>query len=108
MKRYLNDRYDFRYNVLSEVNEFRPKGEGQSAFKLLGKRELNALCLEIQSAGIPCWDRDVARYIHSTLVEDYHPFTLYIQELPEYNAGTDFFQKKRLDALQKNPDEDMF
>ena len=46
MKRYLNDRYDFRYNVLSEVNEFRPKGEGQSAFKLLGKRELNALCLE--------------------------------------------------------------
>ena len=86
MKRYLNDRYDFRYNVLSEVNEFRPKGEGQSAFKLLGKRELNALCLEIQSAGIPCWDRDVARYIHSTLVEDYHPFTLYIQELPEWDG----------------------
>lgn len=86
MKQYLNDRYDFRYNVLSEVNEFRPKGEGQSAFKLLGKRELNALCLEIQSAGIPCWDRDVARYIHSTLVEDYHPFTLYIQELPAWDG----------------------
>ena len=83
MKRYLNTHYEFRYNVVSEVNEYRPKGENLLAFKLLGKRELNALCMEIQSAGIPCWDRDVARYIHSTLVEDYHPFTLYIQELPE-------------------------
>ena len=86
MKRYLNAHYEFRYNVLSETNEFRPKGESQMSFKLLGKRELNALCLEIQSAGIPCWDRDLARYIHSTLVEDYHPFTLYIQELPTWDG----------------------
>ena len=86
MKRYLNTHYEFRYNVVSEVNEYRPKGENLLAFKLLGKRELNALCMEIQSAGIPCWDRDVARYIHSTLVEDYHPFTLYIQELPEWDG----------------------
>ena len=86
MKRYLNAHYEFRYNVLSEINEFRPKGERLLGFKCLGKRELNALCLEIQSAGIPCWDRDLARYIHSTLVEDYHPFTLYVQELPEWDG----------------------
>lgn len=86
MKRYLNAHYEFRYNVLSEINEFRPRGENLLAFKCLGKRELNALCLEIQSAGIPCWDRDLARYIHSTLVEDYHPFTLYVQELPEWDG----------------------
>ena len=54
MKGYLNAHYEFRYNVLSEINEFRPKGEKLLAFKLLGKRELNALCLEIQSAGIAC------------------------------------------------------
>lgn len=39
--------YDFRYNVLSEVNEYRPKGKDMSAFRMLGKRELNALCMEI-------------------------------------------------------------
>ena len=101
MKRYLDAHYEFRYNVLSEVNEFRPKGEDQSAFKLLGKRELNALCMEIQSAGIPCWDRDVARYIHSTLVEDYHPFTLYIQELPKWDGEdrlTDLAQRVSSEA----------
>ena len=101
MKRYLNAHYEFRYNVLSEINEFRPKGEDLLTFRILGKRELNALCMEIQSAGIPCWDRDVARYIHSTLVEDYHPFTLYIQELPKWDGEdrlTDLAQRVSTEA----------
>lgn len=88
LKRYLQAHYEFRYNVLSEANEYRPKGEGMSAFRVLGKRELNALCMEVQSAGIACWDRDLARYVHSTLVEAYHPFSLYLQELPAWD-GTD-------------------
>lgn len=86
LMRYLKAHYDFRYNILSEVNEFRPKGESMSTFKVLGKRELNAICMEVQSAGIACWDRDLARYVHSTLVEAYHPFTLYIQELPVWDG----------------------
>lgn len=83
---YLMSHYDFRYNLISEVNEFRPKGMGIEAFRLLGKRELNALCLEVQEAGIACWDRDLSRYVHSTLVEAYHPFLLYIQELPAWDG----------------------
>ena len=101
MKRYLNAHYEFRYNVLSEINEFRPKGEDLLTFRILGKRELNALCMEIQSAGIPCWDRDVARYIHSTLVEDYHPLSLYIQELPKWDGEdrlTDLAQRVSTEA----------
>ena len=101
MKRYLNAHYEFRYNVLSEINEFRPKGEDLLTFRILGKRELNALCMEIQSAGIPCWDRDVVRYIHSTLVEDYHPFSLYIQELPKWDGEdrlTDLAQRVSTEA----------
>ena len=101
MKRYLNAHYEFRYNVLSEINEFRPKGEDLLTFRILGKRELNALCMEIQSAGIPCWDRDLARYIHSTLVEDYHPFSLYIQELPKWDGEdrlTDLAQRVSTEA----------
>ena len=88
LNRYLQSHYEFRYNVLSEVNEYRPKGEGMLAFRVLGKRELNALCMEVQSAGIACWDRDLSRYVHSTLVKDYHPFSLYLQELPAWD-GTD-------------------
>ena len=83
---YLKAHYDFRYNILSEVNEFRPKGMGMEAFRPLGKRELNALCMEVQEAGIACWDRDLNRYVHSTLVDAYHPFQLYILELPAWDG----------------------
>lgn len=86
LNRYLQSHYEFRYNVLSEVIEYRPRGEGMSSFRVLGKREQNALCMEVQSAGIACWDRDLARYVHSTLVEAYHPFELYVQELPEWDG----------------------
>lgn len=88
LKKYLSKCYEFRYNVLSGVNEFRPKGEGTAAFRVLGKRELNAICMDVQLAGISCWDRGLARYVHSTLVEAYHPFELYLQELPAWD-GTD-------------------
>ena len=88
LKNYLNKHYDFRYNLLSETNEFRPREENAATFRVLGKRELNAICMEVQSAGIMCWDRDLARYVHSTLVESYHPFELYLQELPVWD-GTD-------------------
>ena len=88
LKNYLNKHYDFRYNLLSETNEFRQRGASSARFRVLGKRELNAICMEVQSAGIMCWDRDLARYVHSTLVESYHPFELYLQELPAWD-GTD-------------------
>ena len=88
LKNYLNKHYDFRYNLLSETNEFRLRGASSATFRVLGKRELNAICMEVQSAGIMCWDRDLARYVHSTLVESYHPFELYLQELPAWD-GTD-------------------
>ena len=86
LKKFLSSRYDFRYNVLSDANEFRPKGESAAAFRALGKRDLNAICMEVQSAGIPCWDRDLARYVYSTLVESYHPFELYLKELPAWDG----------------------
>ena len=86
LKKFLSSRYDFRYNVLSDANEFRPKGESAAAFRALGKRDLNAICMEVQSAGIPCWDRDLARYVYSTLVESYHPFELYLHELPAWDG----------------------
>lgn len=86
LETYLKANYDFRYNVLSEVNEYRSKGMGMEGFRPLGKRELNALCMEVQEAGIFCWDRDLNRYVHSTLVDAYHPFLLYVQELPEWDG----------------------
>ena len=92
---FLKVRYDFRYNLLTEETEFRPFGQREIPFCRIDKRELNTFCLEAHKEGINCWDKDLQRYIYSTQVESYHPFRLYMDELPAWD-GTD-----RLKSLAK-------
>lgn len=47
---FLKSRYNFRYNLLTEETEFRPAGERDTAFLLVGRRELNTLCIEARAA----------------------------------------------------------
>ena len=83
---FLMERYDFRYNRLTEETEFRPAGQRDCAFQPVDKRNLNAFCIEAHAEGIPCWDKDLSRYIYSTYISDYHPFHLYMEELPEWDG----------------------
>lgn len=53
---------------------------------VLTKRNLNAFCIEAHAEGIPCWDKDLSRYIYSTCIPDYHPFQLYMEELPQWDG----------------------
>ncbi|MCI1648738.1 MAG: DUF3874 domain-containing protein [Bacteroides sp.] len=83
---FLQRHYDFRYNLLTEETEFRPLNSRGEAFQPIGKRDLNTLCLEAHGEGIPCWDKDVSRYIYSTRIGEYHPFRLYMDELPVWDG----------------------
>lgn len=85
---FLRSHYDFRYNQLTEETEFRPFKEITRGFRPIGKRELNTFCMEAHAEGISCWDKDISRYIYSTRIEEYHPFRLYMEELPHWD-GTD-------------------
>lgn len=90
---FLKSNYDFRYNILTEETEFRSLRHGSEAFSPVSQRVLNTLCLEAHEAGISCWDRDLARYVYSTRIVEYHPFKLYLEELPAWDG------KDRLAAL---------
>lgn len=79
---FLKSNYDFRYNILTEETEFRSLMHGSEAFSPVNQRVLNTLCLEAHEAGISCWDRDIVRYVYSTRIVEYHPFKLYLEELP--------------------------
>ena len=74
VKEFLTSRYDFRFTPI-------------------GKRELNALCIEAHDEGIPCWDKDLSRYVYSSYIPSYHPFHLYMDELPAWDG------RDRLTAL---------
>lgn len=86
---YLFSRYEFRYNVLLEQTEYRPcpsAAAAPAAYRLVGRRELNTLVLEVQRRGLSCWDRDVERILRSNLVPGYHPLHAYMQQLPAWDG----------------------
>ncbi|MBS4808615.1 MAG: hypothetical protein KH071_12125, partial [Paraprevotella sp.] len=84
---FLAERYEFRFNMLTEATEFRClSDEGNGTFRPTTERDLNAICLEAHRHGIDCWDRDVARMVHSADVREYHPFRQYFQRLPAWDG----------------------
>ena len=84
---FLAERYEFRFNVLTEATEFRCLSDGENGtFRPATERDLNAICLEAHRHGIDCWDRDVARMVHSADVREHHPFRQYFQRLPAWDG----------------------
>ena len=92
---FAEERYDLRHNLLTGQAEFRPKGQDEGAFLPLTARDLNSLCLAAHEADIPCWDRDVSRFVASDRLPDYHPFRDYFDRLPPWDG------EDRLDALAR-------
>ncbi len=89
LQSFMETTYDFRFNLLTEETEYRTQGtKAGAAYRIADQRELNSLCMEAKTRGIACWDRDISRYIHSYSVKEYHPFTSYMDNLPDWD-GTD-------------------
>lgn len=86
LETYLSDKYDFRFNVLTEQTEYAPKTE--TSYQMIDQRTLNTFCIDARSHGINCWDKDVSRLLLSQKIKDFHPFTNYMTNLPTWD-GTD-------------------
>lgn len=95
MEAFLEEHYEFRFNRLTEETEYRVRKEKSRSFSVVGQRELNSFCIAARKDGIDCWDRDVSRFIFSGNIVEYHPFHLFMDELPVWD-GTD-----RVEALAR-------
>ena len=91
MEEYLVNRYDFRFNVLTGMTEYRRKTGTE--FRILDERERNTLFMELRGEEIKCTFSGLLRFVHSSLIEEYHPFRSYFQELPTWDG------KERLSLL---------
>ena len=85
---FLNERFDFRHNQLTGVTEYRAKGVASTRFLPIDERNMNGMIVDARLEGIACWNSMVPTLVLSDKVEDYHPFRLYLEELPEWD-GTD-------------------
>ena len=86
--KYLLSRFDFRHNQLTGVTEYRSKEDICTEFRPVDERNLNGMIVDARLKGIACWNSMVPTLVLSDKVEDYHPFHLYMSELPDWD-GTD-------------------
>ena len=83
--RLLEERHEFRYNLLAEVPEFRERGS-VAPFRRVTPLDLNTLSIRAIDARIGVWQRDVQRVLHSALIPAYHPLTHYMELLPAWDG----------------------
>ena len=88
LQRFLLERFDFRYNLLTGVTEYRSKSVTNTPFSPIDERNMNGMIVDARLKGIACWNSMVPTLVLSDKVESYHPFHLYMSELPEWD-GTD-------------------
>ena len=95
---FLTSRYHFRFNVLTEETEVADVAnitniennlpDAHLRYAKVDERWMNTLSMEAIETGIDCWDRDIQRFVRSRRISEYHPFTAYFEQLPEWD-GTD-------------------
>ena len=86
LKNFLNKRFDFRYNCLTGVTEYREKGALGTVFLPIDEREMNGMIVDARLSGISCWNGMIPTLVLSNKVESYHPFRLYMDELPGWDG----------------------
>ena len=86
LQNFLSENFDFRYNILTDMPECKPKNT--TTYRMIDKRMMNTLCMEAMMNGVDCKDADVKRFLFSERIKTHHPFKDYIDALPEWD-GTD-------------------
>ena len=85
MEEYLNEHYLLRFNQLTEMTEYRERTAPSAAYKVLDLRECNTLFIQLDKAGVDCTEHELLRYLHSAYIRPYHPFQLYLEQLPAWD-----------------------
>ena len=86
LQNFLNENFDFRYNVLTDMPECKTKDA--TNYLMIDKRMMNSLIYKAMMQGIECKDADVKRFLFSGQIATCHPFKDYVDTLPEWD-GTD-------------------
>ena len=101
---FLTSRYRFRFNVLTEETEVanitNNIPDTHLRYTKVDERWMNSLSMEAIETGIDCWDRDIQRFVRSRRISEYHPFTAYFEQLPEWDG------KDRVSALARRVSDD--
>lgn len=70
---FMQRRYEFRYNTMTTVTEYRERNTFCFCFRPLSSRVRNSIAMNARLEGLNLWDRDVARYLDSDRIPLFNP-----------------------------------
>ena len=71
MKQFVANTFEVRHNVITDVYEFRRKGD--NVWRPLDERGFNTIACGIEEANIFCLDSRIKHWLRSDFATDYHP-----------------------------------
>ena len=99
---YMKEHYTLRLNVMTGTPEYRLNAVGYG-FRPLDQAARNTMAIKALKAGVESWDKDLNRYIDSTLIPKYYPMEDFIQHLPKWNGKTDYVGELARRVKTDNP-----
>jgi hypothetical protein len=82
---YLNERYEFRFNEIKGVLEYR-SNEPEAVFTVLDDRQRNSLWVELSERGSECSAEQLYSILNSSFSQAYNPLKEYFCHLPAWNG----------------------
>ena len=96
---FLAERYEFRFNMLTEATEFRHlSDEGNGTFRPATERDLNAICLEAHRHGIDL------QYVVKGTERFGITSAEYAEPITEYKPDVTFYKAKKIKYVDSTPD----
>lgn len=109
MMKYLNKKYDLRYNMVMKYTEYVPKDKEWIGFQAVEPRVQKSLTLEVQLAGINVSIKDVRNFLESNFIKNYNPVEEFLFTCYDNWDGKDHIRALARTVPTNNPHwEDWF
>ena len=109
MMKYLNEKYDLRYNMVMKYTEYVPKDKEWIGFQAVEQRVQKSLTLEVQLAGINVSIKDVRNFLESNFIKNYNPVEEFLFTCYDNWDGKDHIRALARTVPTNNPHwEDWF
>lgn len=109
MMKYLNEKYDLRYNMVMKYTEYVPKDKEWIGFQAVEPRVQKSLTLEMQLAGINVSIKDVRNFLESNFIKNYNPVEEFLFTCYDNWDGKDHIRALARTVPTNNPHwEDWF
>lgn len=76
---FLTAHYQFRFNTVMGYAEFSKRGTGE--WSPVDDRVMSTLTIAARLSGLDAWDKDVRRYVGSTMVQPFNPVSDFLQRV---------------------------